>query len=109
MRRSAGRAGVWLFIALLGAGSSVAGCGDDAEQGSPGSAGTPGTAGSSAGRGGSVSSAAGERNAAGEPGSSVNGGVGGAGGSGEVTEDAAHDLVIYGCTSAGVMAAVQAT
>ncbi len=34
--------------------------------------------------------------------------LGGAGGAGEVVPGAAHDIVIYGCTSAGVIAAVQA-
>jgi hypothetical protein len=104
MMRSAGRTGVWLLIALVGVVSSIAGCKEDADPGSPGSS---GNAGRSAGGAGAASSAAGERSASGEPSRAGTGG-GGAGGSDEVTEEAAHDLVIYGCTSAGVMAAVQA-
>jgi len=108
MSRSAGRARVWLSFALLSAGLCVAACGDDTEQDSRvGSAGTAGVNGGGNGRAGTAGNTIGAHAAAGEPGTPLLGGAG-AGGSGEVSEGAAHDLVIYGCTSAGVMAAVQA-
>ena len=109
MRRFAGRAatcwvGSGLIVGVLGA----AGCSDDTAHATGHSAGAAGAASSSGGDhptvGGSSSGRAGEPGNAGQ-GTAVDAG---AGGGHDVTPTEAHDLVIYGCTSAGVIAAVQA-
>jgi hypothetical protein len=106
MKRTAGRAGSFLvgFCTLSGV-LICAACGDDVTSG--GGGGSPAAGTSSGGKGGSGGAAG---SSAATPASGGDGEpvLGGAGGAGEVVPGAAHDIVIYGCTSAGVIAAVQA-
>ena len=110
MRRFAGRAATrWLGSGLIVGVLGATGCSDDTPHSSAHSAGAAGTP--SSGNGGGHPTVGGSSSGhAGEPG---NAGQGtnvdaGAGGGSDATPTAAHDLVIYGCTSAGVIAAVQA-
>jgi hypothetical protein len=108
MRRFAARSHAWLVVGTLATLLVAVACGDDAPGDSSGTAGSTanaGGAGISAGgshQGGSASNSAGELGSAGQSAEA------GAGGSADVAPSEAHDLVIYGCTSAGVIAAVQA-
>ena len=94
----------WLVAYLATVALTAFACSDNdgAPSESPAAAGTQsGTAGmAQAGSGAS----AGEQNA-GTGGSNTGAGAGGSGGE---SPDDAHDIVIYGCTSAGIVAAVQA-
>lgn len=109
MRRSAVCARSLLAVALLAGAFSATGCGDEASSGNKAGAGAAGLASGGTAHGGSASNPAGQPStSAGEPGSPIDGNAG-AGGSGDATPGEAHDIVIYGCTSAGVIAAVQAT
>ncbi|HEX2871653.1 MAG TPA: FAD-dependent oxidoreductase [Polyangiaceae bacterium] len=108
MNRLAVRAALWCFV-LVG-GLTLTACGDDAGSndttGNAGSAGKP-----SDGSGGSVNQSGASNGAAGTANTSAGDGnalEAGAGGGGAVTPGKAHDIVIYGCTSGGVIAAVQA-
>src|SRR5688572_29337907 len=106
MKRAAGKAGSFLVgLCALSGGLVVTACGEDGT--SSGSGGSPGAGASSGGNansGGTAGSSAATAGsgAEGEPVTA------GAGGVGDVVPGGAHDLVIYGCTSAGVIAAVQA-
>src|SRR5689334_7226032 len=106
MKRTAGRAGSYLvgFCTLSGVLLCVA-CGDDVTSGGGGGSSAAGTS-----SGGKSSSGSAAGSSAGTPATGGDGEpvVGGAGGAGEVVPGAAHDIVVYGCTSAGVIAAVQA-
>src|SRR5690349_7773787 len=97
-----------LCLVFASALTLTAACGDDGEPRGASNAGSAGAGATSGGgnvaRGGKGSSIAGASNEGGG-GSAVEAG---AGGGSTLTPGAAHDIVIYGCTSGGVIAAVQA-
>lgn len=104
MRRSAARAPSWLAVTTLTLVIAAAACGDDAAAPGSGTAGQPSDAGksntSNAGMSpGGTSNTAGDRAQGGE---SSDSGAGGSGGT-DTTPGDTHDVVIYGCTSAGVI------
>jgi hypothetical protein len=103
MAMTAGRAGI---VALACSFTAIA-CSEDGEtppNSAAGSSGAVGTAGSP-NNGGTASPVGGSTLSRGDAGE---GGGAGAGGSGGADVGSHHDIVIYGCNSAGVMAAVQA-
>ena len=107
MNRPAVRATAWLFVLASGL-TLTAACGDDSDggvKGSAGSAGTPSGGGSNGNQGGKSNGNAGTTNDRGGDGSFVEAG---AGGGPTATPTDAHDIVIYGCTAGGIIAAVQA-
>lgn len=108
MNRPALRATLWIFV-LASALTLTAACGDDTTASSNSNAGSAGTSpsdrGGSAAQSGSGNGAAGTVNGNGGDGAVVDAG---AGGGPAVTPGASHDIVIYGCTSGGIIAAVQA-
>lgn len=107
MARSARGAANWVFGCSFVAGLALA-CGDEGD--APGTSGSSGKAGqASAGNAAVAGSTSGGSSTSGSSSGGADG-VGGAGeaGAGAMPSGDEHDLVIYGCTSAGVMAAVQA-
>jgi hypothetical protein len=103
MIRAGRNAATWAIICGLGAGSAL-GCSDDGA--APSASGTAGRAsGGDAPSAGSVNGASSGSGGSGGANAVGGAGAGSEGGSGAGTP---HDIVIYGCTSAGLMAAVQA-
>src|SRR5262245_22197016 len=102
MKRAAGSAGSFLMgLWVLSGAVVVTACGEDGT--SMGSGGSNGAGASSGGTGNSGGTAG---SSAAMPGSGGDGDptTGGTGGVGVIEPGAAHDIVIYGCTSAGVIA-----